>query len=102
MSCVIDEELNGLEKGKEYWITVGYHGTNISQSKNVLPHGVHPNYDRDVDEKKVQNYLWDGESVPNTWRKWSAVKTKTGYAAAVVIVPCPACGHQPGNENDSL
>lgn len=98
--CVLDEEANRLEEKKTYWVTVGYRGTDISQSVEVLPRGIYPDHEKDNLNSNVHNFLWDNESKPKTWRKWAAVKTKNGYAAAVVIVPCPSCGFVPGENGD--
>ena len=99
--CVVDEEANGLEEKKTYWVTVGYKETDISQSVEVLPRGIYPDHEKDELNKNVHNFLWDNEGKPKTWRKWAAVKIKNGYAAAVVITPCPSCGFTPGDNGDS-
>lgn len=91
--CAIDEELNSLKEKEQYSVTVSYPEIRIQQTLKVTGAGVFPPHDKEDRDKNIHNYLWDDKR--QTWRKQDGIMHEGKFCAAVVVVPCPSCGHDP-------
>lgn len=89
--CVINEPVNQLDEKQNYYFTVEYPEVGIQQSIRVTRAGVLPPHEREDREKNNHNYLWDDKG--QLWRKQCGVLVNGQFYAAIVVTPCPSCGH---------
>lgn len=93
--CVLEEEKNGIDPLRSYYVKVKYGGQ--EQGQRLMPAGVFPNHEGEDKKKNLHLYAWDDKS--DRWRKVSGVRGKKGEFFLGVV--CASCrDKQDGGDED--